>query len=89
MSHPTIESVSTLLPRVIRLRDAARYLGMDRNRFNREVRPCLNEFPIGIQGIAFDRLDLDAWLDDYKSRNGRPGLPKGDRIWDAKERRGS
>ncbi len=63
---------STLLPRVIRLRDAAKYLGMDRNRFDREVRPYLVEFPIGIQGIAFDRLDLDAWFAEYKSRNGRP-----------------
>ena len=26
-------------PRLIRLRDAPAYLGMDRNRFNREVRP--------------------------------------------------
>ncbi|WP_244887552.1 hypothetical protein [Rickettsiella grylli] len=26
-------------PRLIRLRDAPNYLGMDRNRFNNEVRP--------------------------------------------------
>ena len=71
MSHQQKISAPTVLPRVIRLRDAARYLGMDRNRFNREVRPSLAEFPIGIQGIAFDRLDLDSWLDDYKSRNER------------------
>ena len=49
-----------LLPRLIRLRDAAFYLGMDRNRFNREVRPHIPALPIGAQGIAFDRLDLDA-----------------------------
>jgi hypothetical protein len=48
-------------------------MGMDRNRFNAEVRPYLVEIPIGDQGIAFDRLDLDVWIDDYKSRNGRPG----------------
>jgi predicted DNA-binding transcriptional regulator AlpA len=61
-----------VLPRLIRLRDAPSYLGMDRNRFNQTVRPSLIEIPIGDQGIAFDRLDLDAWAEDYKSRNGRP-----------------
>ncbi len=62
-----------LLPRVIRFKDAPGYLGMDRNRFNKEVRPGLVEFPIGTQGIGFDRQDLDAWFDEYKQRNGRPG----------------
>lgn len=59
-------------PRFIRLRDAPRYLGMDRHRFNKLVRPDLIEIPIGIQGIAFDRLDLDLWADKYKQQNGRP-----------------
>jgi len=63
---------SAFLPRLVRFRDAPAYLGMDRNRFNTEVRPGLTEIPIGRQGIAFDRLELDAWVDDYKSRNGRP-----------------
>ena len=31
----------------MRLRDAPGYLGMDRNRFNAEVRPHLIEIPIG------------------------------------------
>jgi len=48
-----------MTPRLIRFRDAPRYLGMDRNRFNTEVRPYLTEIPIGRQGIAFDRLDPD------------------------------
>lgn len=61
-------------PRFIRFRDAPDYLGMDKNRFNAEVRPGLVEIPIGDRGIAFDRLDLDAWADDYKVRNGRPSL---------------
>jgi hypothetical protein len=56
---------------------------MDRNLFNAEVRPHLTEIPIGKQGIGFDRLELDAWVDDYKSRNGRPG--KGVRTWDARK----
>jgi hypothetical protein len=57
---------------------------MDRNRFNAEVRPFLTEVPIGTQGIGFDRLELDAWFEDYKSRNGRPAQ-KGDYSWDANE----
>lgn len=66
-----------LLPRLVRLRDAPAYLGMDRNRFNNEVRPRLTKIPIGQQGIAFDRLELDAWVEDYVSRNGRrPKAPK-------------
>ena len=69
-------------PRIIRFRDAPFYLGMDRNRFNAEVRPYLSEVPIGKQGIGFDRLELDAWFEDYKSRNGRPAR-KGENTWDA------
>jgi hypothetical protein len=38
---------------------------MDKNRFNTEVRPALTEIPIGSQGIAFDRHQLDSWADDY------------------------
>ena len=63
---------------------------MDPNRFNEEVRPHLIEIPIGKQGIGFDRLDLDAWFEDYKSRNGRPGKAMGGKPqWDKKFRQGS
>jgi hypothetical protein len=55
---------------------------MDRNRFNSKVRPHLTNIPIGRQGIAFDRLELDAWVEDYVSRNGRPA--KRSETWDAK-----
>jgi hypothetical protein len=71
-------------PRLIRFRDAPLYLGMDRNRFNTEVRPFLTEVPIGKQGIGFDRLELDAWLDEYVARNGRPAQ-KGVQRWGAKQ----
>jgi len=71
-----------IAPRIIRFRDAPLYLGMDRNRFNVEVRPYLTEVPIGKQGVGFDRLELDAWFEDYKSRNGRPAR-KGAITWDA------
>ena len=69
------------MPRFVRLRDAPDYLGMDRNRFNRLVRPNLLLIPIGKQGIAFDRLDLDDWADQYKSRNGRPAAERR-KPWD-------
>lgn len=59
-------------PRLIRLRDAPNYLGMDRNRFNSEVRPYLVTLKIGQQGIAFDRLDLDQWADQFKQNQGKP-----------------
>ena len=63
-------------PRVIRLKEASKYLGMDKNRFNAEVRPHLVEIPIGDRGIGYDRLDLDRWFEDYKARNGRPGATR-------------
>jgi hypothetical protein len=80
-----------ILPRFIRFRDAPNYLGMDKDRFNAEVRPYLIEIPIGKQGIAFDRLDLDAWADQYRNREGRPGAKVEKEIaqWDEPERQGS
>ena len=73
-----------ITPRILRFRDAPRYLGMDRNRFNAEVRPHLTEVPIGKQGVGFDRLELDRWIDDYIARNGRPAR-KGKITWDARQ----
>jgi len=69
-----------LLPRLIRLRDAPGYLAMDKNRFNEEVRPHLIAVPIGEHGIAFDRIDLDAWVDHYKNCSGRPADRR--ELWD-------
>jgi len=66
-----VSATPALLPRFIRLRDAPFYIGMDRNRFNAEVRQFLTCIPVGRQGVAFDRLELDAWVDDYVSCNGR------------------
>lgn len=78
-----------LIPRLIRLRDAPNYLGMDRHRFNKDVRPNLVEIPMGVQGVAFDRLDLDAWVDDYIQCSGRPAVTKQRSLeqWDEKNRR--
>jgi hypothetical protein len=60
-----------ILPRYIRVRDAPAYMSMARDVFNRDVRPYLTEIPVGIQGKAFDRLELDAWADHHKERYGR------------------
>lgn len=83
-------SICSILPRLIRLRDAPTYVGMDRHRFNKDVRPNLVEIPMGTQGIAFDRLDLDAWVDDYIQCSGRPAAVKHRslELWDEKERQG-
>ncbi|HAT7033834.1 TPA: hypothetical protein JAN94_16490 [Legionella pneumophila] len=83
-------SISNVLPRLIRLRDAPSYLGMDRHRFNEAVRPNLIEIPIGTQGVAFDRLDLDAWVDDYKQCSGRPAATNQRSMgkWDENEHQG-
>ena len=59
-----------LLSRVIRLKDAPAYLGMNKNRFNEQVRPRVTIIPIGKQGIGFDRGELDDWLKDYKDCHG-------------------
>lgn len=60
---------------------------MNRNDFNKLVKPVLTAVPRGKQGRAYDRLDLDAWADEDKRGNGRP--PKktqGTTIWQEKER---
>jgi hypothetical protein len=48
---------------------------MDKNRFGVEVRPYVREARIGERGIAFDRLDLDAWVDAYFEQNARAPEP--------------
>ncbi len=83
------KSMIAIQPRILRLRDAPAYLGMDKNRFNTEVRPELIEIPFGTQCIGFDRVELDAWIDDYISRNGRPAcVKKGETQWDDDEHQG-
>src|SRR5438876_272379 len=77
-----------ILPRIIRLRDAPDYLGMNKNYFNADVRPCLTEIPIGDKGVGFDRLELDTWVAYTKNSSGRPAKRR--ILWDAdKENRPS
>jgi hypothetical protein len=61
-----------LSPRLVRLRDAPGYLGMDRSRFNHEVKPYLATIPIGQQGATFDRLD-SPWVRATRTRTAQPG----------------
>jgi hypothetical protein len=49
---------------------------MNKNVFNKLVRPCVRVITIGERGIAFDRLELDAWAEEYCRCNGRPALKK-------------
>jgi predicted DNA-binding transcriptional regulator AlpA len=73
-----------ITPRVIRAKDAPAYLGMSRSVFNRDVKPYIASIPIGTQGIGYDRLELDRWLEHYKHRNERPAKSQpnlGGTLW--------
>ena len=63
--------------RGLRIDAAAAYLGMNRNAFNLLVRPYVQEIRYSPQVIVFDKLDLDAWLESYKSRGN--GMAQGER----------
>ena len=81
------KSTKGFLPRLWRLRDAPDYFATNIHRFNKEVRPYLTEIPIGKQGIAFDRLEMDAYIEHYISCFGRPAKYGGIKQWDAKKYR--
>jgi predicted DNA-binding transcriptional regulator AlpA len=66
-----------ITPRIVRYRDAPGYLGMDRTKFDTEVRPAITEIPIGQRGIGFDRIELDVWIEAYITLRGRPGRNMG------------
>jgi len=65
MANTTAATVVETMPRFIRAHKAPAYLGMCRAQFTATVRPHVREFPIGKQGVAFDRHELDRWADDY------------------------
>jgi hypothetical protein len=77
-------SSERLLSRFVRFRDAPAFFGMNKNLFNREVRPHLTEIRIGRQGRAFDRLEMEASAEEYRSRNGRPAAARS-KPWDKTE----
>jgi predicted DNA-binding transcriptional regulator AlpA len=79
----------TIQPRILRKRDAPSYLGMCPQTFDTLVRPNVTEVPIGDKGIGFDRLELDAWADEYIRCNGRKTGRQGERLWVEKSRQAS
>lgn len=75
-----------IIPRLLRLRDAPAYLGMDRHYFNEAVRPTIKLIRIAKQGIAVDRLDLDAWVEHTKQRSDPPAATQRRKVtWQEKE----
>lgn len=56
-------------PRILRANAAPAYLGMCKDEFNKTVRPHVHEFPIGVQGVGFDRYELDDWADAYIAKH--------------------
>jgi len=62
---------------------------MDEKIFNKIARPYLIEISIGdplkARGIGFDRLDLDAWWEQHKARNGRSRGKGKIILWDANQ----
>lgn len=54
-------TIQHVQPRFIRHLNAPGYLGMDRIKFDAQVRPYLTEVRLGPQSIAFDRLELDEY----------------------------
>lgn len=55
-----------LLPRFLASGDAARYLGVNSELFESEIKPMLEEVTICPGTKVFDRFDLDNWADDIK-----------------------
>ena len=75
-------------PKWVRLRDVPGYTGMDLKMFNRLVRPYLVEIRLSSKCVAFDKVDLDRWMDEYKSGNGLPPDQKGGKSsWEGKKPR--
>lgn len=72
----TVKNQSVGLQRFYRLGQAPGYLGVKRDWFDEKVRPYVTEIKDGKKMVLFDRLDLDAWADQYKARNGRLGQRK-------------
>lgn len=90
-SCATVSDVAPLLPRFIRFRSAPAFFGMNKNHFNQLIRPRLTAIRIGQQGLAFDRLEMEAAAEEYRRRNGVPVAlsERSKPLWEDKRRRGS
>lgn len=93
MANATAAKATSIQPRFIRFGDAPGYLGMCKDEFNKTVRPNVREFPIGKQGVAFDRHELDEWADAYitakaieKAANQDNNRPRSERQGDTRWR---
>lgn len=70
-------TIIAIQPRLLRMRDAPEYLGMSERVFNQIVRPNVREVVIGVQGVAFDREELDQWADTFMEENA---VEKSERV---------
>lgn len=68
MSRPKLSEhiIDNLPPRILRPKEAHHYLRMNEHTFNAIVRPYIVTIPFGPRAIAFDRVDLDRWVDETK-----------------------
>ena len=66
-------------PVIIRFKNAPSYCGMNRKRFNREVRPLLTLIPIGKSGIGFYRQELRRLGRAFK-KHARHSTPQEDHM---------
>ena len=62
-----------LQPRLVRLKDAPKYLSIGKNLFNEKVRPTLTELRITDRMVSFDREELDQWAESQLELTGRLG----------------
>lgn len=69
MSRRAERSRAQIAPRFIREADAPGYLCLEVEEFDIQVRPYIDAIPVGSDEIAFDRMDLDRWADEYKQRH--------------------
>ncbi|MET0002067.1 MAG: hypothetical protein ABW087_00370 [Candidatus Thiodiazotropha sp.] len=67
---------------LLRHKNAPAYLAMDRNRFNKEIRPHMLEVKMGEQGIAYYRKHLDSIAEAYVSTHGKPNKQYEEELWD-------
>ena len=68
------------MQRLMKLKKACEYLDKSEPNFNKTVRPYITEIKDG-RCVKFDKLDLDAWADQNKAANGKPGKLQDERSW--------
>lgn len=84
-----MNDTQNITPRLIRLKNAPKYVGATKNVFNKTIRPYLTTIRIGRRGIAFDRLEIDAWIEQNKGRGGKRPNNGGNSLWDENARQAS